>query len=109
MTQKCETPAYQAGARDDLLGGWSLRYRIPNQVQGQCPAVDWKRLHGGSAAPFTNHRAAALALLNQFPTLSHIEAGFLGQVCVAHVASQKQIKWLLKILAQKRLPLLEVV
>jgi hypothetical protein len=47
-----------------------------------------------------NHRKAALALLNTFPTLPHKEAGFLGHVCVAPELSDKQSAWLLKLVAR---------
>jgi len=52
------------------------------------------------AKPFPHHRAAALALLNGFPGLSHKVAGFLGHVCVATVLTDRQRDWLAKLLDQ---------
>ena len=43
------------------------------------------------------HRNAALRLLNECPSLSHKEAGFLGHVCVAAVVTEKQRDWLDKL------------
>ena len=43
------------------------------------------------------HRRAALRLLNERPSLSHKEAGFLGHVCVAAVVTEKQRDWLDKL------------
>ena len=54
--------------------------------------------------PFTHHRMAALALLNDCPDLSHKAAGFLGHVCVAPVLSDKQRDWLAKLLDRSGLP-----
>lgn len=54
--------------------------------------------------PFEHHRQAALALLNQFPNLSHKEAGFCGHVCVASALSEKQCDWLTKLLVRHGLP-----
>ncbi len=54
--------------------------------------------------PFPHHRPAALALLSDCPDLSHKEAGFLGNMCVAASPSEKQYAWLSKLLDQKGLP-----
>lgn len=56
--------------------------------------------------PFPHHRPAALALLTECPDLSRIEAGFLGQMCVAASPSEKQFTWLAKLLDRKGLPVL---
>ena len=48
--------------------------------------------------PFDHHRQAALSLLNQCTNLTHKEAGFLGNVCVADVLSDLQRNWLAKLL-----------
>ena len=50
--------------------------------------------------PFTHHRAAALALLNQCTDLPHKTAGFLGHVAVAVTLSAKQLDWLQKLLSR---------
>ncbi|MGE5562427.1 MAG: hypothetical protein ACM3ZV_03875 [Bacillota bacterium] len=60
----------------------------------------------GDVLPFTNHREAALALLNNCPGLSHMEAGFLGHVCVTKSLTGKQHEWLQKLLRQNGLPAL---
>lgn len=44
------------------------------------------------------HRQAALTLLCACPELSHKEAGFLGNLCVAPKPSTKQRAWLAKLL-----------
>lgn len=54
--------------------------------------------------PFNHHREAALALLNDCLTLAHKEAGFLGNVCVADVLSDRQHAWLAKLLVRHGLP-----
>lgn len=54
--------------------------------------------------PFDHHRQAALALLNQCLKLSHKEAGFLGNVCVADAVSDRQRDWLAKLLKRYGLP-----
>jgi hypothetical protein len=54
--------------------------------------------------PFVHHRAAALALLNNCPNLSHMEAGFLGHVCVTDTLTDKQREWLGKLLRKNGLP-----
>lgn len=56
--------------------------------------------------PFQHHRPAALALLGQCPDLSHKEAGFLGNLCVAPSPSEKQLDWLALLLAKHGLPAL---
>ena len=56
--------------------------------------------------PFPDPREAALALLTECPDLSHSEAGFLGHMCVAACPSDKQIAWLVKLLAKHSLPAL---
>jgi hypothetical protein len=54
--------------------------------------------------PFTHHRQAALALLGSCPGLSHMEAGFLGHVCVSAALTEKQREWLTKLLDRNHLP-----
>ena len=54
--------------------------------------------------PFDYHRQAALSLLNQCPNLSHKEAGFCGNVCVAVALSNRQRDWLAKLLERHGLP-----
>ena len=54
--------------------------------------------------PFDHHRQAALSLLSQFMNLTHKEAGFLGNVCVAEVLSSLQRNWLSKLLDRYGLP-----
>jgi hypothetical protein len=58
--------------------------------------------------PFTHHRIASLALLNQCPELPHKTAGFLGNVCVAKVLSDRQREWLTKLLKKNGMPPLEI-
>jgi hypothetical protein len=53
---------------------------------------------------FAHHRAAALALLNNCSNLSHMEAGFLGHVCVTGTLTDKQREWLGKLLRKNGLP-----
>ena len=43
------------------------------------------------------HRKAALRLLNERPSLTHKEAGFLGHVCIATAVTEKQRDWLDKL------------
>lgn len=57
-----------------------------------------------SEEPFVHHRQAALALLSNCPGLSHMEAGFLGHVCVTASLTDKQREWLAKLLRRNRLP-----
>ena len=78
MTPDKQNPAGQSRASRDSLDG-------PSQS-----------LH----RPFADHRKAALALLTNRPDLSHKEAGFLGNVCVAKSLTDKQADWLVKILAR---------
>jgi hypothetical protein len=52
---------------------------------------------------FSHHRAAGLALLNEVPSLTFKEGGFLGHVVVSPDISEKQRDWLLKILDRKGL------
>lgn len=54
--------------------------------------------------PFHHHRQAALTLLSQSPDLARKTAGFLGQVCVEPVLSEKQRNWLVKLLECHGLP-----
>jgi hypothetical protein len=54
--------------------------------------------------PFNHHRQAALSMLNECLTLSHKEAGFLGNVCVAPILSNRQLDWLSKLLERNGLP-----
>lgn len=54
--------------------------------------------------PFPHHRPAALALLQTCPGLSHKEAGFAGNLCVARAVSDRQRDWLVKLLKRNGLP-----
>lgn len=53
-------------------------------------------------ACFQNHRQAALALLtaavNGSLPMTHKEAGFLGNICVADVLTERQGQWLAALL-----------
>ena len=53
---------------------------------------------------FIHHRDAALALLNECPDLPHKTAGFLGNVSVASILSDRQHAWLEKLLAHNGFP-----
>jgi len=55
----------------------------------------------------TPHRVAALSLLQHRPGLSHKEAGFLGNVCVAAVLSERQLDWLTRLLHRHGMPSLD--
>ncbi len=57
-----------------------------------------------SERPFRHHRDAALALLIRVPNIPHKEAGFLGHVCAADALSEKQLAWLVYLLARHDLP-----
>lgn len=50
------------------------------------------------------HRHAALTLLRECPKLSHKEAGFLGNLCVAPALSERQGDWLARLLRRHGLP-----
>jgi hypothetical protein len=53
----------------------------------------------------SNHRKAALALLNSDAKLSRKEGGFLGQIAVdPSPLSAKQAEWLAKLLERAGLP-----
>lgn len=59
-------------------------------------------------APYTNHRAAALALLNGSYRLSRKAGQFLGQLAVdSSPMSAAQADWLAKLLDKAGLPSLE--
>ncbi len=61
------------------------------------------------AEPFTNHRDAALALLNGNYRLSRDAGQFLGQLAVDNsLMSEKQAAWLAKLLFRFGLPPLAV-
>lgn len=51
----------------------------------------------------TNHRSAALDLLTHCP-MTHKEGGFLGHVVVADDLSDRQVDWLIKLLARNGRP-----
>ncbi len=56
-------------------------------------------------APFTNHRSAALALLNGDYRLTRKAGQFLGQIAVDPTSlSQSQHEWLAKLLDKAGLP-----
>ena len=89
MPQKYETPADEAGARGDLLGGWSRETSKP-----AAPRVQ-----------FSVHRQAALALLNGHYPLTRKAGQFLGQLAVdASLTSHAQAVWLDRLLAKHGLP-----
>lgn len=86
MPQTNETPAGKAGARGDLLGGWSRDINNPSFLMAQFP----------------DHRAAALALLSRGTGLSRVEAGFLGQIAADPTRlSDKQEAWLCRLLVKQ--------
>lgn len=85
MPHTNETPAGEAGARGDLLGGWSRDIDNPSSLLAQFP----------------DHRAVALALLNRGTGLSRMEGGFLGQIAVdRRPLSHKQEAWLCQLLVK---------
>ena len=89
MGQKYETPAGKAGARGDLLGGWSQEISSPIDVQVQFP----------------DHRQVALALLIGNYRLTRKAGQFLGQLAVdSSRLSEAQTAWLGKLLDKHRLP-----
>jgi hypothetical protein len=57
-----------------------------------------------SSGAFPSHREAALALLNRFPDLQHKAAGFCGHVAVASALTDRQHRWLVKLLERHGLP-----
>ena len=88
MLQTYETPAGQAGAHGDLLGGWSQDNSNPAAPQLQ----------------FSDHRQAALALLNGGYRLTRKAGQFLGQLAVdSSPTSDAQTAWLNKLLAKQGL------
>ncbi len=93
MTPKKPNPAVQGGAGRELHGSASLPPDNPNTRETQ-------------QRPFLTHRSAALALLNDYPSLSLKEAGFLGHVAVTPMLSEKQAHWLDKLLVKHKLPAL---
>ena len=91
MPQTNETPAGKAGARSDLLGGWSQETSNP----------------AASRMQFTNHRQAALTLLNDNDNcpLTRAAGRFLGQLAVDSTPlSAKQSAWLEQLLGKHGLP-----
>jgi hypothetical protein len=54
--------------------------------------------------PYTTHRAAGLALLNDVPTITVKEGGFLGHVVTSPELTEKQRAWLDKLLSRNGLP-----
>lgn len=88
MPQTYETPTDKAGARGDLLGGWSQET-------------------SNSTAPrlqFSDHRQAALALLNGNRRFTRKAGQFLGQLAVdPSPTSDAQADWLDRLLAKHRL------
>lgn len=89
MHQSYETPAGKAGARGDLLGGWSQETPRPNPAKTQ----------------FADHRQAALALLSGENRLTRKAGQFLGQLAVdASPMSAAQADWLAKLLNRHGLP-----
>ncbi len=57
----------------------------------------------GHASPFTDHRAAALALITAAP-LSSKEGGFVGQMAFSEAMSEKQGRWFRILLDRHGLP-----
>lgn len=89
MAQTYETPAGKAGARGDLLGGWSQEASNPTAPLAQFP----------------DHRQAALALLNGDHRLTRKAGQFLGQLSVdSSPMSEAQTDWLAKLLDKRGLP-----
>lgn len=89
MPQTYETPAGKAGARGDLLGGWSHESSNPT----------------ASTVQFLDHRQAALALLNGNHRLTRKAGQFLGQLAVDFSPmSEAQADWLVKLLDKNGLP-----
>ncbi len=89
MRQTNETPAGKAGARGDLLGGWSQEASNPTAPLAQFP----------------DPRQAALALLNGKFRLTRKAGQFLGQLAVDHSPmSERQFDWLAKLLDKHDLP-----
>lgn len=85
MAQTYETPAGKAGARGDLLGGWSHGNSNPTATRLQ----------------FSDHRQAALALLNGDHRLTRKAGQFLGQLAVDSTpTSDAQADWLDRLLAK---------
>ena len=89
MSRKNETPAGKAGARGDLLGGWSREPSNPTAAHVQ----------------FLDHRQAALALLNGNYRLTRKAGQFLGQLAVdSSTTSEAQAAWLGRLLDKHNLP-----
>lgn len=83
MSQKNETPADKAGARGDLLGGWSRT--TTNLIS--------------TGLQFPDHRQEALALLNGNYRLTRNAGKFLGQLAVDSTPlSERQADWLRRLL-----------
>jgi hypothetical protein len=72
--------------------------------KGQAIARPTLRIAGNNSMPFTNHKQAALALLDQCQNLSHKEAGFLGNICILTVPTIPQRNWLAKLLERHGFP-----
>ena len=89
MPQKYETPARRAGARGELLGGWSQETSNPIAPRVQFP----------------DHRQAALALLNGNHRLTRKAGQFLGQLAVdSSPPSEAQAAWLGKLMDKHHKP-----
>lgn len=85
MHQTYETPAGKAGARCDLLGDWSQETSNPAAPRLQ----------------FSDHRQAALALLNGDYRFTRKAGQFLGQLAVdSSPTSDAQTAWLNRLLAK---------
>ena len=88
MTQPNETPAGKAGVRRDLLGRQSHGTTKPTAPRLQ----------------FSDHRQAALALLNGDYRLTRMAGRFLGQLAVDSTPlSDAQAEWLDRLLVKHRL------
>lgn len=88
MPHTYETPAGKAGARGDLLGGWSQE--TSNSI--------------ATRFQFPDHRQAALALLSGNHRLTRKAGQFLGQLAVdSSPMSDAQTGWLSSLLAKHRL------
>lgn len=88
MPQTYETPAGKAGARGDLLGGWSREPSNPTAPRLQ----------------IAGHRQAALTLLNGDYRLTRKAGQFLGQLAVdATPMSDAQAAWLNSLLVKRNL------
>lgn len=112
MAQKMQNPGGQAGASRDL--SWQSSSPQPSTSK---PRMDQLRVAAGielrvrssrAREAFRSGREAALMLLASRPDLPRREAGFLGHMCVASCPSDKQWRWLTRLLRENGLPSIAV-